>query len=143
MMRIFLDTNVILDYLIPTNAFHEEASSLIEQCLEGSVRGFVSSHSLTDIFYIVRKSFSVEERRLFLLMLVSNFTVIPESGADFLSVLNAEGFFDLEDGLQMRCAENEKLDFIVTENLKDFESSSVSAVSIQKMLAILKNDSKE
>ena len=74
---------------------------------------------------------------------MSNFTVIPEGGSDFLSVLNAEGFFDLDDGLQMHCAENEKLDYIVTENLKDFESSHVSAVSIQKMLAILKNDSKE
>ena len=137
MTRIFVDTNVILDYLIPSNAFHDEASALIEKCLDGTVRGFASSHSLTDIFYISRKYFSVEERQLFLLMIVSNFTIIPENNADFLSVLSAEGFFDLEDGLQMQCAEKEKVDYIVTENLKDFSFSSVRAVSIKEMLDII------
>lgn len=140
MKRIFVDTNVILDYLIPTNQFHEDASALIEKCMDGTSAGFVSSHSLADIFYIARKSFSLEERRLFLLMIVSNFAVISESRLDFLSVLNAEGFFDLEDGLQMRCAENEKVDYIVTENLKDFVSSPIPAVSIREMLALLEKE---
>lgn len=103
----------------------------------------VSSHSLTDIFYIARKYFSVEDRRRFLLLIVSNFQIISETTADFQSVLNASDFFNLEDGLQIKCAEKEKLDFIVTENLKDFTDSKVSAISISDALTKLSTDSNE
>ena len=43
-------------------------------------------------------------------------------------------FFDLEDGLQMKCAENAVLDYIVTENLKDFRNSKIPAISIEEVL---------
>lgn len=33
-MNLFFDTNVILDYLIPTNTFHEDASSLMKSVFE-------------------------------------------------------------------------------------------------------------
>ena len=133
-MNLLFDTNVILDYLIPTNSFHEEASRIIRLVFEGKVNGFLSSHSLTDIFYILRKYYSIEDRRQFLLLIVSSYQIIPEEKSDFVAVLNADGFFDLEDGLQMKCAENASLDFVVTENLKDFAHSKVPAISISDMI---------
>ena len=137
MSRVFIDTNVLLDWLIPTNSFHAEASAFVRVCFEGRAEGYISAHSLTDIFYISRKYFSVEDRRQFLLLILSNFTVVTESSGDFLNVLNEEGFFDLEDGMQMRCAEKEKVDFIVSENLKDFRSSAVPAVNIAAALQMI------
>ncbi|MBP5464887.1 MAG: PIN domain-containing protein [Treponema sp.] len=136
-MNLFFDTNVILDYLIPTNSFHEEACQIIYAVFEGVVTGFVSSHSLTDIFYISRKYFSVDDRREFLLLIVSSFQIITEEKEDFLSVLTSGVFFDLEDGLQMKCAEKASLDYIVTENLKDFKESKIPAISINEALAKL------
>ena len=134
MNRFFVDTNVLLDWLIPTNAFHTDASEFVRACFMGRFEGFVSSHSLTDVFYISRKYFSVEDRRQFLLLVISNFSVITEDSDDFRVVLNSEGFFDLEDGLQMNCAEKEDIDFIVTEDVKGFRSSSVQAISIADAL---------
>lgn len=134
MKNLFFDTNILLNYLIPANPFHEKAFLLVKECLLGNLHGFISAHSLTDIFYITRKFFSVEDRRDFLLLIVSNFQVIAEEQDDFLAVLNDSAFFDLEDGLQMKCAENAALDYIVTENLKDFKNSKVPAVSIDETL---------
>lgn len=134
MKNLFFDTNILLNYLIPANPFHEKASLLVKECLLGNLHGFISAHSLTDIFYITRKFFSVEDRRDFLLLIVSNFQVIAEEQDDFLAVLNDPAFFDLEDVLQMKCAENAALDYIVTENLKDFKNSKVPAVSIDETL---------
>lgn len=133
-MNFFIDTNVILDWLIPTNKFHLEATNFMNLCFAGKANVFLSSHSLTDIFYVSRKYFSIEDRRDFLLLVVSNFNIITESKDDFLSVLNSEIFFDLEDGLQMKCAEKAELDFIVTENLKDFENSKIPAIDISSTL---------
>ena len=103
----------------------------------GDINGFISSHSLTDIFYISRTSYSVEDRRQLLLLIVSSFQVISESRSDFVSVLTDKNFFDLEDGLQMKCAENTNLDYIVTENLKDFNNSKVPAVNIETALKLI------
>ncbi len=50
MKNFFFDTNILLDYLIPSNSFHEKASLVVKECLLGNLNGFVSAHSLTDIF---------------------------------------------------------------------------------------------
>jgi predicted nucleic acid-binding protein len=139
-MNFFFDSNVILDYLIPTNSFHEEASRIIKAVFEDKAKGFLSAHSMTDIFYIARKYFSIEDRRQFLLLIASTFHIIAEDSDDFVSVLNSEGFFDLEDGLQMKCAEKEAVDYIVTENLKDFRSSKIPAIDISSALKLIQTE---
>ena len=49
------------------------------------------------------------------------------------NMLNEE---DLEDGLQMHCAKKANLDYIVTENIKDFSASSVKVLSTSEFLEL-------
>lgn len=137
MKKFFVDTNVVLNWLIPTRDSHSEATSFMKEIFMGRVEGVVSSHSLTDIFYIVRKNYSIEERKNFLLLIASNFQIVPENQNDFFDVLNSPAFFDIEDGLQMRCAEKVIVDYIVTENLKDFSLSKVPAVDTASALQMI------
>jgi len=139
MKKFFVDTNVILSWLISSRDTHSEATSFMKEIFMGRVEGFVSSHSLSDIFYIARKSYSVEERKNFLLLIASNFQIVPENQNDFFEVLSSPTFFDIEDGLQMRCAEKVVVDYIVTENLKDFSSSRVPAVDTASAMQIILN----
>lgn len=137
-MRILLDTNVLLNWLIESNSKHLEASRLVLSCLMDEIEGYVTSHSLSDIFYVLRKYHpNAETRRKFILIMVHNFTILTEGKERFLDALADENFFDLEDGLQMKCAENASLDYIVTENLKDFADSKVKAICISEALSKL------
>jgi predicted nucleic acid-binding protein len=135
--KFFVDTNIFANWLIADNTGHDESSLLIRSCLMGDVAGFVSSHSLTDLFYITRKHFSVEERRLFLQLILSRFNVVEESSDMFSAVLTDPNCKDLEDGLQMECAARERVDFIVTENIKDFKFSRVKALSAKDALSMV------
>ena len=135
--KFFFDTNIFANWLIADNTGHDESSLLIRSCLMGDVAGFVSSHSLTDLFYITRKHFSVEERRLFLQLILSRFNVVEESADMFSAVLANSNCKDLEDGLQMECAARERVDFIVTENAKDFKSSRIKALSAKDALSMV------
>lgn len=137
MTKLFVDTNIFANWLIADNTGHYESSLLIKSCLMGYVAGFVSSHSLTDLFYITRKHFSVEERRLFLQLILSRFNVVEESSDMFSAVLADPNCKDLEDGLQMECAARERVDFIVTENIKDFKLSRVKALSAKDALSMV------
>lgn len=56
--------------------------------------------------------------------------ILTEDKEAFLSALADEAFFDLEDNLQMTCAAEADLDYIITQNMKDFSSSQVPAISI-------------
>ena len=49
-MNLFFDTNVLLDYLISTRPCHQDAGTLVKSVFCGDINGFISSHSLTDIF---------------------------------------------------------------------------------------------
>ena len=134
-MRILLDTNILINWLVETNLKHKDSSQIVKMCLKGTIEGFVTSHSLTDAFYVLRKyHHSVEDRKRFIMIMVYNFTILTEDAQKFLDVLDDEQFFDLEDGLQMKCAEYAHLDYIVTDNLKDFTNSIIPVLSIEEAL---------
>lgn len=129
-MKILLDTNVLIDYTTKRNANYENAAEIVQSCIEEQNEGFITAHSISDFYYITRKNFTKEDRKEWCSFLINTFTILTESREIFINTLQAENFFYLEDLLQMECAKDADLDFIITENLKDFESSEVQGISI-------------
>ncbi len=109
-MRVLIDTNIILDWLMTREPFQEKAKNIMETCFFGDMDGYVTAHTLSDIFYILRKDFDVDKRKKLLLLLCEHLQIIPEDKNAIRQVLECEKWRDLEDGLQMQCAANEKLD---------------------------------
>ena len=68
-MVILIDTNIILDYLIPRKPFADTAEIILRHCFEGKYKGYIAAHSITNIFYILRKHFSPADRKKMLIEL--------------------------------------------------------------------------
>lgn len=131
-MKILIDTNIILDLIQSREPFSENASKIINSCVKKENEGYISSHSLSDIFFILRKDKTVEERKALILNLCSFFTVILEDKNFYTAVCQNNDWNDLEDGLQMKCADSEKLDYIVTRDAgKGFNKSPVKVISAE------------
>ena len=128
-MKALIDTNVILDWMMLREPNAANAKRIMEQCLFGKVEGYITAHSVSDIFYILRKDFSVEKRKNLLRLLCGGMSVVPESRETIMEVLCRKEWNDLEDGLQMQCSKEAEVDYIVTQNLKDFQESEIEAVS--------------
>ena len=97
--------------------------------------GYISSHSLSDLFYILRKDKSINERKAIILHLCKFFTIIPEAKDLFISICNNSEWNDLEDGLQMKCAEIENLDYIITrDNKNGFINSPIKTITQEEFL---------
>lgn len=136
-MKILIDTNIILDLIQSREPFSENASKIINSCVKKENEGYISAHSLSDIFFILRKDKTVEERKALILNLCSFFIVIPEDKNFYTAVCQNNDWNDLEDGLQMKCADFENLDYIVTRDAgKGFNNSPVKVISEENFLNI-------
>lgn len=126
--KIMIDTNVLLDYLLTREPFFEDAEKIIISCVEGKAEGCIAAHSISNMFYILRKDYSIEERRTVLSNVCSIFDVEGIDKAKLLVGLQNENFSDFEDCLQVECAKAFGAEYIVTRNVADYKSSEVKAI---------------
>ena len=138
-MLVLFDTNIILDVLEKRLPFYDSSKSVLENCVFGNVTGYIALHSISNIFYILRKRYSTADRRELLLDILD---LLQVAGANHESVRNAlqrEDFSDFEDCLQDECAKQIQADYIVTRNTSDFSTSDIPAITPDDMLKILDN----
>lgn len=134
--RILIDTNVLLDYLLTREPFYEEAREVILTCTEGETKGCIAAHSISNMFYILRKDYDAKERREILSNLCTIFDVEGIDKAKLLSGLHNEDFSDFEDCLQMECAKAYNAEYIVTRNTDDYRSSEIKAILPKEYLKL-------
>lgn len=126
--RILVDTNVLLDYLLIREPFYEDAEKIVHACVEGTIKGCIAAHSISNMFFILRKDYNTKERREVLSSLCAIFDVEGIDKAKLLSALQNEDFSDFEDCLQMECAKAYNAEYIVTRNLSDYKTSEIQAI---------------
>ena len=131
-LKIFVDTNVLLDYLLIRKPFESAARKIVNLCQEEIVSGAISPGSIADMFYIMRKDVSEHDRREMLLALCDIFHIEGMDGYKIISALQNDSFHDFEDCLQMECALSFGADYIITRDLKHFTGSVVSCMEPDK-----------
>ena len=63
---VLIDTNIILDFLLHRSPFYEDANQIMTLCAKKQIDGYVAFHSISDLYYILRKYTTEEQRRLLL-----------------------------------------------------------------------------
>ncbi len=138
-MGVLFDTNAILDYILVREPQYKNVLNLIDLSQQRRIKTYVTFHSLSIIWYFMRKNFSPIERRKFLLKVASVFIVVSATQDAVVEAILNENFPDFEDCLQEKCALNVNADYIVTNNIKDFAASKVPAVTPAEMVEIILN----
>ena len=128
MKRILIDTNIILDYLINRKPFFDNSKKIIDLCVNNTIECYIAAHTITNLFYILRKYYSYDERKEIILELSKIFTIIPIDNKKINLVLIDKDCKDIEEGLQIECAKEYGLDYIVTRNTPDFFNSKIKAI---------------
>ena len=65
----------MLDYLLEREPFFEDAKKVILSCTEGNTKGCIAAHSISNMFFILRKDYTAKERREILSNLCTIFDV--------------------------------------------------------------------
>ena len=134
--RILVDTNILLDYILTREPFYESAKSIVSACVDGKVSGCIAAHSISNMFFILRKDYNEKERRDILSGLCSIFDVEGIDKDKLLAGLRNENFSDFEDCLQMECAKEYHAEYIVTRNIDDYKMSEIGAILPEDYLKV-------
>lgn len=136
-MRLFLDTNVMLDLLGERDPFYVSAAKIATLADKRSLQIVVSALSYATISYFLSKYDGMEKTKDKL----RKFKVISEI-CELDEVIIEKGqnsdFSDFEDSLQYFSALRTECDIIVTRNGKDFKKSEIPVMSPDEFLNSIK-----
>jgi len=132
--RIFIDTNVIIDYLAQRVPFAEDAMNLFSLSSKYN-QLYISALSFTTIYYVLKRHFKQEELLEMLKDILLLTEVLPTDDKIIRKAIQSE-FTDFEDAVQYYTAESGKTDYIITRNTKDFKKSSIPIYTPTEFLQI-------
>ena len=136
-MVVLVDTNVLLDVISMREPYAENSIRVIEHCALRTVQGYIAVHSISNIYFILRKVYTDAERRKIILNYMKFLTVAGIGHEQMVEALNRDNFKDFEDCLQDECAKELKADYIITRNIKDFAHSKIPAVTPEQFLEVI------
>ncbi len=128
-MALLIDANVILNYLLKRDGEDSDQSSeIIMKCAKGDFVGYIAFHTLSIIWYVLRKKES-RVRREYLKAICKIFTVANASQEAIIAAIENSQFADFEDCLQDKCAADVSADYIITCNIRDYANSETKAIT--------------
>lgn len=136
-MTILVDTNIIIDIFLKREPYAGEARTIITKCANREIIGYLAAHSIPNIFYILRKAYSQEERRKLIRNLCDIFRISDLNIEKIMSAIDNEEFIDFEDCLQEECAVEIVADYIVTRNPKDYKGSRIKVIEPSEFIKLL------
>lgn len=142
MYRILLDTNILLDSVIPNRPQHDEALALLKWCNGSGDYGFAAATSFNDAYYILCRAYSEAIAREALENLLGLVAVAPVSAEECDRSLRSNEP-DFEGGLVRACAELNGADFIITRDEDAFVGSKVKSVTAKEFLFTVDHEDKE
>jgi predicted nucleic acid-binding protein len=124
MKRILIDTNIILDIALQREPFFGIAEQIFCKIDEGTIKGFVTASSVTDIYYVSKKSCGREKTIAFIRELIDILEVLSVTRETIIDALDTD-FKDFEDAVQYCVADMNSIEIIVTRNKSDFRLSTI------------------
>jgi predicted nucleic acid-binding protein len=129
MNKILIDTDVILDFFFDREPFSNQATSIFNLCEKRLVLGFITPVTVSNVYYLLRKTAKHEKVVESLKMLMSIMDISTVNKESLLEALNSD-FKDFEDAIQNFSAQFENdIKIIVTRNIKDYKASSLSIMT--------------
>ena len=139
MKKILFDTNVILDWLSDRKPFLDASMYCIDKCISKEIKGYLTPHSISDIFYILCKHKDKKMAKNSMNILHNLFYIATEDENTIELIITSKNWKenlwnDIEDSLQMSSAQLNEMDFILTRDPKGFELSKVQFMSPEEFV---------
>ena len=137
-MKVFLDTNLILEYLEKRREYMA-VSRMLNAVEDGKIKAVISVGCVYTLTYLIRMElkrqgiFRPEQTlrlRAMLDIVMSMTTAVGISHKRIKQAIGNTAFDDVEDSFQYQSALQAKCDALVTINLRDYRNADTSKMEI-------------
>lgn len=132
-MRVFLDTNIIIDILAKRQPHYADSQDVMDRCGDLQCEVYIAWHGLATAFYVFGSVVGEAAAQSAMQGFLQNARVATVGDSDAHRAFDL-GFTDLEDALQASAAEACAAQCVVTRNQADFANSPVPALTPQEFL---------
>ena len=133
--KIFIDSDIILDVATGRMPFVDQSKTALALIENGYALGVISSNSITNIYYVLRKISTNDKARSFIKIILKYISVITVDHGSILTALDSK-FMDFEDGVQNYCAIKNQCDLILTRNITDYTYSEILVLEPNEFIAL-------
>jgi predicted nucleic acid-binding protein len=133
---VLIDLNILLDVLQKREPFFQTSASLLAAVEAGDIQGYLASHSVTTLLYLIQKCRSSAEARATITNLLQFIKIAPIMQSTLEQALNLD-YRDFEDAVQMIAAVQCKADCLVTRNVKDYQPALLPVMQPVDVIATL------
>lgn len=137
MQKVFLDTNIILDFLGEREGFYKTSAKVMTLADLNKIELYTTSNTISTVYYLLSKfenpKTALEKIRKF--KVLCNISVTDNEVIEKALISN---FKDFEDAIQYFSAIATGCDIIITRNEKDFKSALIPIMNADSYLQSLK-----
>jgi predicted nucleic acid-binding protein len=138
-VHLFIDTNIIIDFLSDRKPFSTTATALFERAARKTVRLYIAAITYNNTYYILRKHLP-HKTCISTLKNLTQLAEIVDTDAQIIHAALDSRFGDFEDAIQYYTAYSMgTMAAIITRNPKDFKSSEIPVWSPEQAVAFLDN----
>ena len=138
MKKIFLDTNIILDFLGERGGFYEASAKIMTLADKKKIQVYTSPSSISNVFYVLTRyensKIALEKIRKF--KLLCSMSVMDDEVVE--KAINSD-FKDFEYAMQYFSALASNCNIIITRNEKDFKNAMIPVMNAESYLLSLRN----
>jgi predicted nucleic acid-binding protein len=136
--EVFLDSDVILDYLLKREPFNVPAREIFGYAFNKEIQIYFSSLTVANVHYLLRKQYGNEGALDKITELLRFCKILSVSEKEIFSAIKS-GFSDFEYAIQHFTAiQNPEIDGILTRNLSDYRKSQIPVFTPEVFLSTFK-----
>ena len=127
-MKLLIDTNVLLDMVLKRNGY-ETSVKLFRKIREREALACITASSVTDLFYIIRKEMHDTERTYAIMENIFCLVTILSVTEKDIQDAFGQKWRDFEDCVQYMTGQNNRMDYLITANQKDYKDVSLPVLT--------------
>lgn len=141
MQKLFLDTNVVIDFLGERMPFYTAVAKVLTLADQKKIKILISPSSISTTYYLLSKYennvSALDKMRKF--KLLCDMSVMND---DVIEKALHSNFKDFEDAIQYYSAIESKCDVIITRNERDFKEALIPVMNAENYLNTLRLEGK-
>ena len=133
MNKIYLDCNILLDWLIDRAPYSYYATEIIVNIEKHKYEGCVSGLTLANTYYILRKEKNRKIATEFLIDSKKLFTILDLTKKNVVDAIENK-YKDFEDDLHYMIARDNAIKYIITRNKGDFKEGNIKIMTAEEFI---------